>query len=419
MIVRDEEAQLGDCLTSVAPWVDEMVVCDTGSSDGTVALATRLGARVVRAAWREDFAAARNEAMAHATGDWVLSLDADEVLAADAGPRLRALASKMPSPIEPCIYQLRVRHHLDTRDPSQVTEQDFGRLFTRHPRLHWVGPIHEYVTWRAGAPGERLLVLHAAEVVVEHHGHAAGPRLTHDKAGRNIALLRRAMAQAPQDGYFAFKLAQQQLERGHYAEAATLARGGIDLALPRAELAHDWLGRAYVCLAAAYLAGEQIDAAAVACQQGLARLPTSASLAYQLGTARLLQGRLAEAEVAFAGALARASNRDTALDPDPGMTSWRPLLGLGAVAELQGNGEVAVERYQAARQHAPCNSEAALALAGALEGLARWPEAAAVLRDVLARRSAAGGEPSAADQEVVARLAEAAAKANRGRQPGA
>ncbi|MGH2364907.1 MAG: glycosyltransferase family 2 protein, partial [Chloroflexota bacterium] len=231
MIVRDEEAQLGACLASAAPWVDEMVVCDTGSRDRTVALAARLGASVVHAAWHDDFAAARNEALAHATGDWVLSLDADEQLAAGAGPRLRDLAGTRPSPMEPCIYQLRVRHHLDARDPSQVTEQDFGRLFSRHPRLRWVSPIHEYVSWQAGPPGERLLVLHAPDVVVEHHGHAAGPRQARDKAGRNIGLLRRAMAQAPQDGYFAFKLAQQLLEAGDYPEAAALVRGGIDLAL--------------------------------------------------------------------------------------------------------------------------------------------------------------------------------------------
>src|SRR5262249_30962404 len=80
MIVRDEEANLPRCLRSAADLVDEMVVVDTGSADGTREFARRLGARVVDFAWVDSFAAARNASLDHATGEWIFWLDADEYL---------------------------------------------------------------------------------------------------------------------------------------------------------------------------------------------------------------------------------------------------------------------------------------------------------------------------------------------------
>src|SRR6185369_15137649 len=83
-IVKDETARLAACLESVSGTVDEIVIVDTGSTDDTVELARARGARVVSWAWRDDFAAARNESLRHARGDWVLVLDADERLALGA-----------------------------------------------------------------------------------------------------------------------------------------------------------------------------------------------------------------------------------------------------------------------------------------------------------------------------------------------
>ena len=78
MIVRDEEATLARCLESAAPYVDDIVVVDTGSADGTVALAEKLGARVIRHEWKEDFSEARNASLEAAASEWLLVLDADD-----------------------------------------------------------------------------------------------------------------------------------------------------------------------------------------------------------------------------------------------------------------------------------------------------------------------------------------------------
>jgi hypothetical protein len=80
MIVKDEAKALPHCLASIQGLWDELVVVDTGSTDGTPALAASFGARVETFAWIDDFAAARNASLAHCTGDWILVLDADEAV---------------------------------------------------------------------------------------------------------------------------------------------------------------------------------------------------------------------------------------------------------------------------------------------------------------------------------------------------
>ena len=89
MIVRNEERNLPSCLAGVAELVDEIIVVDTGSTDGTKEQAAKWDAKVFDFPWVDDFSAARNESLRHATGDWILWLDADDRLDAINCRRLR------------------------------------------------------------------------------------------------------------------------------------------------------------------------------------------------------------------------------------------------------------------------------------------------------------------------------------------
>ena len=80
MIVKDEEKNLETCLHAVKPFTDEIIIVDTGSTDGTIEIAKRNGAKVYNFAWKENFSAARNFAIQQAAGDWILNLDADHLL---------------------------------------------------------------------------------------------------------------------------------------------------------------------------------------------------------------------------------------------------------------------------------------------------------------------------------------------------
>ena len=112
MIVKNEEAKLPSCLKSVAGLVDEVVVVDTGSTDGTKAVAASLGARVFNFTWVDSFAAARNASLDHATGEWILWLDADDFIDADNCRKLRNSVRRTKR----CERRLRLR---GTRLPTQ------------------------------------------------------------------------------------------------------------------------------------------------------------------------------------------------------------------------------------------------------------------------------------------------------------
>ena len=90
MIVRNEEKVLARCLESVRGCVDEIIIVDTGSSDGTKEIAARFTDKIYDFEWIDDFSAARNYSFEQATGDYLLWLDADDVLLpADAEALLR------------------------------------------------------------------------------------------------------------------------------------------------------------------------------------------------------------------------------------------------------------------------------------------------------------------------------------------
>src|SRR3989338_1739511 len=84
MIAKNEEEYLEQCLNSVKELVDEIIIIDTGSADKTKEIAKKFGAKIYEFKWVDDFSAARNESLKHATKDWIIVLDADEVLDKEA-----------------------------------------------------------------------------------------------------------------------------------------------------------------------------------------------------------------------------------------------------------------------------------------------------------------------------------------------
>jgi len=186
MITKNEAAVLAHCLASVRDLVDEMVVVDTGSSDGTVAIAEGFGARIGHFPWCDDFSAARNESLRLCTGDWVLVLDADEAVDVLDHARIRAaIAQKQGA--RAAGFLLASRNYFrewnakvfdqavaPNRSPyAEGAEFPFYadmpvfRLFRRLPGLAFVGRIHERAdTWLR----RRNLPIGNLEAVIHHYG---------------------------------------------------------------------------------------------------------------------------------------------------------------------------------------------------------------------------------------------------------
>jgi O-antigen biosynthesis protein len=94
MIVRDSARPLPACLESVCPWVDEMVVVDTGAVDETPRIVESFGGRLFHFPWCDDFSAARNESLRHARGDWLFWMDSDDTIPPECGRELRRIVGR-------------------------------------------------------------------------------------------------------------------------------------------------------------------------------------------------------------------------------------------------------------------------------------------------------------------------------------
>ncbi|TGX37983.1 glycosyltransferase [Sphingomonas naasensis] len=203
MIVRNEARCIARCLTSARPHVDAMIVLDTGSTDDTVAIARSCGATLHHFAWCDDFAAARNAALAHSNADWNLILDADEWIADDA----RALGpGTLPPAPAPARFVGCVR--IISGSDAAAARKFIPRILPRGVRYE--GRIHEQPV----SPLPKTVL----PLALRHDGFEAAQLAR--KAGRNEALLRAELEAHPQDSYLWFQLGREHLVRGQAGDAA-------------------------------------------------------------------------------------------------------------------------------------------------------------------------------------------------------
>src|SRR5262249_28400595 len=160
--------------------------------DGTRQVALAQGARVFDFAWVDSFAAARNESLRHATGDWILWLDADEYLDAANRARLRALFDNLRD--ENIAYLMRQFSPL-ADGPHAAAQVDQVRLFRNNPHLRWEYRVHEQIL-----PSVRRLggEVRPTSIVIAHTGFA-DPTTQRSKAERNLRLLEQELTERPDD----------------------------------------------------------------------------------------------------------------------------------------------------------------------------------------------------------------------------
>lgn len=199
MIARDEEQFLGECLQHARGAFDEFVLVDTGSKDRTVEIAESFGAKVLHRAWDDDFSAPRNLGLQSATGDWILVLDADEIVHNGGCERIRELVQN-PFALG---YHLRFTNNYGNGKTIGVM---MVRLFRNLSGIAYENIIHEQVTpslQRIG--GEMGLGLLSSEIEVEHHGYTEQVMTSRSKNERNERLFLKQAEQFPDDIYGHYK----------------------------------------------------------------------------------------------------------------------------------------------------------------------------------------------------------------------
>jgi tetratricopeptide (TPR) repeat protein len=166
-IVKNEAKNLSRCLASVEPYVDELVIVDTGSTDNTVAIAEQHGAKVSHFEWCDDFAAARNHACTLVAGDWILTLDADEELVALSQDWIAQLHHATTERIKAFAIELR-------SNTASETQMQTIRLFQNCAGMQYCDRYHEYLTY-AGQPlhPSHPLVRPLQNLEIIHYGYSA------------------------------------------------------------------------------------------------------------------------------------------------------------------------------------------------------------------------------------------------------
>lgn len=336
LIVKNESAVLADCLDSAIDIADEIIVADTGSTDNTMEIARQHGARVFEIPWENDFSKARNATIALASGDWLLHMDADEVLDPEDAPALRAIVDSDQD--SAAVELVLLNYCNDARAWRWVAaprespmSRGYGgylpvgllRLFRNRRGIEYREAVHENITASVIETGGRI---RRSAIRIHHYGYEVSPDRRLEKA------------------------------RFYYA----LAQEKVRLKPDDAKCLHDLAEQALAC-------GEG-DVAESACRKVIARDPLHVAAATTLANICLNRGDLDEA-YALLGALEAG-----------GHSLPHVQTALGAIAARRGDWAEAETRLEAVRREAPPAPMATLYLARALDGQGRGEEGLRLLR---------------------------------------
>jgi len=142
LIVRNEEAVLARCLESVLSFADEIIIVDTGSTDQTRQIAKRFTDHIYDFNWINDFSAARNFSFSKATEDYVMWLDADDVVPEKSTAEINALKKSLDATVD--IITMKYVLSFDQNDcPTYFSTRE--RIFKRSKNYQWIDPVHECI----------------------------------------------------------------------------------------------------------------------------------------------------------------------------------------------------------------------------------------------------------------------------------
>lgn len=327
MIVKNEDQVLGRVLAQASSFCDELIVVDTGSTDGTVDLARSCGAKVCHFDWIDDFAAARNFAFAQCTGDWIMWLDADDVITEANQQKILALKeTRLSDELDAvvCSYQIAF-----AADGECLVSMPRERFLRRGAGGEWQFPIHEaYVLPATARFLERL------DIKIEHHKPSAYVERSVD---RNLLMLARLVEQGSQSPRIWYYYGKELKHHGRLEEAVRAFERHAELNREDPVSLYQAMHMAMVCLMELERYEEAVD-------WGLRALEVDSSRAEALAELGVIHYR----RRAFARAIPLLQGATHALRPGQGMIleeyyTWKPYHYLSLCYEGLGDYVSAIE----------------------------------------------------------------------------
>ncbi len=370
LITKDEAKFIEDCIKSVADLVSQVVVVDTGSSDGTPELARALGAEVYEFEWNDSYADARNASLEHATGDWVLMLDADGELDEASKPLIRELLSADDRSV---TYVGKARSYLSN---GEVSDTMFRMLWPNRRGFRFVGRVHEQLL-DAKATDKYATV--ATELVMHHYGYLSDVWDGKNKGDLYRRLIELELETRPDDFMTRFHAASHYLTLKEFETSLdhyTWCVDQIEAGRVHDSLITEWHALALGNMCGAYV---QLGQFALATETGERAVVANdgVSLAwYWLGMARARTGDLDGGVEAMERARALGDMpAQTTLVTNQSMSGWLAEQALGEMHYLNGDYETAIEHLVRVADLNPTASEGWLLSAMALAAIDDFDQA--------------------------------------------
>ena len=366
MIVRDEERFLAGALASVAGVVDEIVVVDSGSTDDTIAIAERAGARVERIVWRDDFSFARNTALALARYRWIFVLDADERLDAASRDALRSIRAV---PAAQAGLWIACRNLTDEYRGAGVMTNALIRIFPSDERIRYRNAVHEFPALDGAPEG-----LHAVRSPIEitHHGYLSEVMRERSKSERNLRLAEAEVARDPDDPFHSYNLGMAALLAGkrEIALAALETMVKQTHGSPRGFRPHGM-----IVLADSYIEDGRLVRAREIVDDCIAAVPSFANAHFSSGKIFSAQARFFEAREAFGRAIAAGEHNGQHFVVDDEVAMWKAHSEIGATLLREERYADALAWFDLGLRNRPDAEPLLTNRAKALEGLGRDDEA--------------------------------------------
>lgn len=319
MIVKNEEHCIERSLQSIKALADEIIIVDTGSTDETISIAQRFTDKIFPFTWVDDFSAARNFALSMATKEWILILDADEMLAEEDLQKIRKLVSK--DAVAYFLHQKEYTNNTTLTGFTYSTNKDayskgyLGyiivenaiRLFRRESWIHFSWKIHESV---APALEEKKYAPADSGVFIHHYKQEKGDDIQQHKMLKYLAIGKKQIKETPLLAKPYYEVGLIYYALGRYSDAITAFQKMIALA-PQEYRAYYKLGRSF-------LKAGNIDAAINAFQKYLSFDTKNSDVCGELGLLMIKQKQFHEAEQWLR----------TALEINPGNILARHNLGI-------------------------------------------------------------------------------------------
>lgn len=221
MITKNEEKNVKRCIDSIKHIADEIIVADTGSTDGTIEILKSLDVKIISHKWQNDFSKARNESLELATGDWILFLDADEEIEYNDGLKLKALLN---SDNKYEAYYLRL---INIIRGTNIGDSIVLRVFKNDRDYRFKGRMHEQVV-NAIQDKHGLDSVGKTDIGILHYGYDPDVCPTIKKHERNVSILK-TYPEEEKTGYYYYVLGNEYARVDDFENAIKIYNKALKL----------------------------------------------------------------------------------------------------------------------------------------------------------------------------------------------